>query len=63
MRNALQQENREPFNGCRLSVQLNGLNVLTINEGDFIKDILSFIAREEKNQKSISNRKHMKGKQ
>lgn len=55
MRNAqpIQQE-RKSFNGCRLSLQLNGLNVLTIDEADFIKAVLSFVAQKE--QKSGGQR-------
>jgi hypothetical protein len=40
------------FNGCRLSIQLNGLKVLTIDRPDFIKAILSFISQREKKEGS-----------
>lgn len=40
------EPSRPSFKGCRLSVQLNGLNVLTIEEADFIKAVLSFIAQQ-----------------
>ncbi|MDX9689758.1 MAG: hypothetical protein RBT70_04730 [Alphaproteobacteria bacterium] len=40
------------FNGCQLSIQLNGLNVLTIDRPDFIKAILSFISQREKKEDS-----------
>jgi len=35
------------FNGCSLSILLNGLNVLTIDEAVLIKSVLAFIARNE----------------
>lgn len=35
------------FAGCQLSILLNGLNVLTIDEGVFIQSVLSFIAQQE----------------
>lgn len=50
MKNAAQQQKQESFNGCSLSPQLNGLNVLTIDEADFIKSILSFISQKEKKE-------------
>lgn len=48
MKNVLNvQQERKSFNGCRLSLQLNGLNVLTVDEADFIKAVLSFVAQKE----------------
>lgn len=40
-------ENRTPFNGCKLSLQLNGLNVLTLEESGLIQAVLSFIGQNE----------------
>lgn len=47
MRNGAQQQNSKPFKGCILSVQLNGLKVLTVDEGNIIKEIISFIAAKD----------------
>lgn len=48
MNNAMpRKQEQKAFNGCRLSLQLNGLNVLTIDEADFIKAVLSFVAQKE----------------
>ena len=45
-----QQKEQKPFKGCSLSVQLNGLDILTIDEGHAIKEVLSFISRKEKRE-------------
>lgn len=43
-----------PFGGCKLSIHLNGSTVMTIEEGNFIKDILSFIALKEQKEKEVA---------
>ncbi|MDD3181199.1 MAG: NUDIX domain-containing protein [Alphaproteobacteria bacterium] len=40
---------RTPFTGCKLSLHLNGLNVLTLEESDLIQAVLSFIGQNENN--------------
>ncbi len=54
MKKTSQQQERESFYGCRLSLQLNGLNVLTIDEADFIKAVLSFVAQKERQGKEAT---------
>ncbi len=46
-------QKRKPFSGCKLSLQLNGLNVLTLEESALIKDVLTFVGR---NQNSLAGR-------
>ena len=51
MRTATQQQEQKTFNGCSLSLQLNGLKVLTIDKAEDIKAVLSFIAQKERKKK------------
>lgn len=41
------EQSMPSFCGCQLSILLNGLNVLTIDEAVLIKSVLAFIARNE----------------
>ena len=50
MVNAPAQEEQKSFNGCSLSLQLNGLKVLTIDKAEDIKAVLSFISQKEKKE-------------
>jgi hypothetical protein len=54
MKSAPQQLERMSFSGCLLSIQLNGLNVLTIDEADFIKAVLAFVAQKERQGKEAA---------
>lgn len=40
-------QSRTPFTGCKLSLQLNGLNILTLEEGSLIQAVLSFIGQNQ----------------
>lgn len=41
------EQSMPSFSGCQLSILLNGLNVLTIDEAVLIKSVLAFVARNE----------------
>lgn len=58
MNNNARQQKAKPFKGCRLSIQLNGLNVLTISESRIIKEVLSFVAQKDRKNKETQKWKH-----
>jgi len=46
---ALLAQAQTPFTGCKLSLQLNGLDVLTLEESTLIQAVLNFIGQNENN--------------
>jgi hypothetical protein len=44
-------QTRAPFSGCKLSLQLNGVNVMTLEEGRIIHAVFSFVGKNGKTPK------------